>query len=467
MRICLVNTNRIKPPIAPIGLDYVAEALNASGHHVEVLDLCWADDPSSEIAGFFDKKSFGLVGITLRNTDDCAYATRQSFLGEFADMVNTVRKHTDAVIVLGGVGFSIMPEQVLGLCRADAGIKGEGEFALAQLAERMERKKQWIDIPGLIWSEDGRWYHNIPANSLPLPLMSRSWVDNRRYFNEGGQIGIETKRGCSGRCIYCADPIAKGRNVRTRSPKDVVYELERLLDLGIDCFHICDSEFNMPEWHAVEVCREIIRRDIKPRWYAYCSPVPFSRELAYLMHRAGCAGINFGVDSGDEMMLKRLKRDFTRKDIMNAARWCREAGISVMFDLLLGSPGETEDSLIRTIEFMRQVEPDRAGVSAGIRVYPGTELADMVMQKEKGLTGGKGIDPFFFIEPEVAPFIFHMLDDIIGNDRRFFFFDPARPDRNYNYSANQVLIEAIHKGYRGAYWDILRRIGDDPHSFGK
>ena len=142
MHAALVNTNPIKPPIAPIGLEYVAEALNAAGHSVEALDLCWADDWGSAISGFFDKTSFDLIGITLRNTDDCVFTSRQSFLGEFADIVSTIRKHTDALIVLGGVGFSTMPEQVLNLCEADAGVWGYGEFVLVELADRIEEKRE-------------------------------------------------------------------------------------------------------------------------------------------------------------------------------------------------------------------------------------------------------------------------------------------------------------------------------------
>jgi len=111
MRVALVNTNQIKPPIAPIGLDYLAEALNTDGHQIEILDLCWVDDWSSAISSFFNEKDFELVGVTLRNTDDCAFTSRQSFLGEFIKMVNTIRKHTDALIVLGGVGFSVMPNR--------------------------------------------------------------------------------------------------------------------------------------------------------------------------------------------------------------------------------------------------------------------------------------------------------------------------------------------------------------------
>ena len=412
MHVALVNTNRIQPPIAPIGLDYVAEALNAAGHHVEILDLCWVDDGDAATTGFFDGADFGLVGATLRNTDDSVFTSRHSFLAEFADVVSAIRRHTDALIVLGGVGFSILPEQVLELCEADAGVWGDGEFALVELADRLDEKREWLDgstelaevLPNLIWRGNGRWHRNPPSNPplTDLPPMSRSWVDNRRYFREGGQAGIETKRGCPGQCIYCADPIAKGKEIRTRPAKVVVDELERLLEQDIDHIHTCDSEFNPPQWHASQVCQEIIRRELgdRLRWYAYCSPVPFSRELARLMRRAGCVGINFGVDNGDEEMLRRLRRGFTLDDIFDAARSCQEAGIAAMFDLLLGSPGETRESIVRTIELMQRVEPDRVGVALGVRVYPGTELAALVLREEpiEGLLGGDDVS-----EPSLLP----------------------------------------------------------------
>jgi radical SAM superfamily enzyme YgiQ (UPF0313 family) len=462
MQVALINTNRIKPPIAPIGLDYVAEAVNAAGHTVAVLDLCWSDAWERALSGFLERTCFDLVGVTLRNTDDCAFTSRQSFLTEFVAIVSTIRKHTEGLIVLGGTGFSTMPEQVLALCEADAGIWGEGEFTLVELIRRIEEGREWHDLPNLVRNRDGTWYRNPPLfKSLEnLPAMSREWIDNHRYFCEGGQAGIETKRGCTCQCIYCADPIAKGREIRTRPPNAVVDELERLLEQGIDYLHICDSEFNLPEWHASEVCKEIIRRNLgdKVHWYAYCSPVPFSRRLAEQMHRAGCAGINFGVDNGDEAMLRRLRRDFTPDDILNAVRMCKEAGIVVMLDLLLGSPGETRASIIRTIELMKRAEPDRVGIALGVRVYPETELAHRVMRKNDGLVGGGDLfEPLFFIEPEIAPFAFELLDELIGDDKRFFFFDPSQSDRNYNYNANQLLVDAIQKGYRGAYWDILRR----------
>ena len=363
MRVVLVNTNRMRPPIGPIGIDYLAEALNAAGHRVEVLNLCREEDWRGAVAGYFSGPGCDLIGVTLRNTDDCAFTSRVSFLDDFAAVVDEIRLHSKGMIVLGGVGFSTMPERILDLCNIEAGIWGDGEFAITELADRIERNQDWHDVPNLVWRGDGGWHRNPPhRRSLDdLPAMSRSWIDNRRYFDEGGQAGIETKRGCLYHCIYCADPIAKGTTVRLRKPEAVADELEKLLEQGIDHIHTCDSEFNIPERHAMEVCREIVRRNFseKFQWYAYCSPAEFSTELAGLMRKAGCAGINFGVDSGDAAMLKRLKRDFTPEDLSNAARRCREAGIKTMFDLLIGAPGESKESVTRTIELMKQAGPDR------------------------------------------------------------------------------------------------------------
>jgi hypothetical protein len=131
-----------------------------------------------------------------------------------------------------------------------------------------------------------------------------------------------------------------------------------------------------------------------------------------------------------------------------------------MLDLLIGSPGETRQSIIATIELMKRARPERVGVALGVRVYPETELANLMTQegpKEGLVGGGDASEPLFFLEPAIAPFAFELLAALVGDDERFFFFDPSRPERNYNYNANQRLVDAIREGYRGAYWDILRR----------
>ena len=159
-------------------------------------------------------------------------------------------------------------------------------------------------------------------------------------------------------------------------------------------------------------------------------------------------------------MLGRLRRAHRADDILRTARLCRDAGITVMLDLLIGAPGETRESVVRSVMRMKEADPDRVGVSVGVRIYPGTELSRIAEggYGKAGLTGGDDLShPVFFLDPEIAPFVFDLLDHLTQDDARFLFFDPSRPERNYNYNANRVLADAIRAGYRGAYWDILRR----------
>ena len=113
------------------------------------------------------------------------------------------------------------------------------------------------------------------------------------------------------------------------------------------------------------------------------------------------------------------------------------------------------------MKFFKASPADRIGVAVGLRIYPGTALARMVEQPRlaSGVSGAD--DPGasrFFIEPAVSAFIFSLIGDLTADDGRFLFFDPSRPDQNYNYNANERLVEAIRSGHRGAYWDILRKI---------
>lgn len=477
MRVALINTNRIRPPIGPIGLDYTAEALAASGHEPLLLDLCWEEDPPAAIGDFFSTRDIGLVGMSLRNTDDCMYPSRASFVPGFCDLAAAVRDHCRAPIVVGGCGFSVLPEAVLELCGADAGVWADGEWALTSIATHLEQGEDWTAVPALVHrggddGDGGEWRRNAPGqySLADLPTMSRSFVDNARYFAQGGQAGFETKRGCPMPCTYCVDPVAKGATVRLRPPVAVADELENLLSQGIDHLHTCDGEFNIPAAHAMAVCEELARRGLgeRLRWYSYCAPRPFSAELAAIMRRAGCVGINFGTDHVDPRMLRSLKRQYTGDDVRRATRWCKDEGMAVMLDLLLAAPGETEESLRTTIEFMKAVGADRVGVAFGVRVYPDTEMARQVGDLQgKGHDGTVGSDdprdPLFYIEPSVAVRGPELIAELIGGDERFFFECPTEgaESTSYNYNENGPLQQALAAGYRGAFWDILRRWEED------
>ena len=467
----LINTNPMRPPVAPLALDYLAGALAASGMGVRILDLTFSENAGDDIARALRDIAPAAVGMSLRNTDDCFWPGGEFFAPRLARTVAAVRARTQAAIVLGGCGFSIFPAQLMNDCAVDLGVVGDGERPFVEIVSRLRAGQDLAGIPGLAAREaSGRV--SICPPSFPAVLSvptARVWVDNARYLREGGMGSIETKRGCPGRCIYCADPLGKGAASRCRAPEEVAGECEALLAQGIDVLHLCDSEFNIPLHHARAVCEALVRRGLGRaiRWYCYAAIRPFPSDLAHAMRAAGCVGINFGADSACDRMLAALGRDYRREDVAETVAACRAAGITVMLDLLLGGPGESQASVRETIESVKSMAPDCAGAAIGLRVYPGTELARIVasqvpMADNPNLHGAVTNNedfyrPVFYIERALGDDPAALVAEAVGRDERFFLPAGGATARDHNYNANERLTRAIAAGARGAFWDILRR----------
>ncbi|HPD61672.1 MAG TPA: B12-binding domain-containing radical SAM protein, partial [Thermodesulfobacteriota bacterium] len=396
-------------------------------------------------------------------------ASQDFCLKKTKEIIDLIKLYTNSPLVLGGVGISIAPLSALQYCDVDFGIWGEGEHAFPLLIKAFAEGRDYEKIPGLLW-KDKNSYRLNPASYLNLQeatFSRRDTVENLRYFREGGMVGFETKRGCDQACRYCADPLAKGIRVRVRSPEDVARELKGLAAKGISCFHTCDSEFNVPHDHALEVCQRIVRKKLgdKITWYTYASPSGFSTELAHWMKKAGCVGIDFGVDSGSELMLKNLGRNHTVENIREVATICHHYDFAFMFDLLLGGPGETRETVHETIDLMKEANPSRVGISLGIRIYAGTYFGK-TLRKAINLSGGGFfgnmsagmLRPLFYLSPALGKDVQEFVRGLIAGDDRFLFGGTENIDENYNYNENTKLIQAIKKGFRGAFWDILRRV---------
>ena len=233
---------------------------------------------------------------------------------------------------------------------------------------------------------------------------------------------------------------------------------------GINVLHICDSEFNVARNHAYAVCEEFVRRGLgkQLKWYAYMAVVPFDAELAAIMRKAGCVGIDFTGDSGCDAMLKAYHQRHTRQDLANAVGWCKDNGITVMIDLIFGGPGETPASVRESIDFIKQINPDCAGAPLGVRIYPGTDMAIMAAAegpmetnpniKRKYAGPVDLFRPTFYISHLLGPNPARLIKDFIAGDKRFFEpideTDAALTDHNYN--DNTELVDAIKTGSRGA-----------------
>ncbi|MBN2020200.1 MAG: cobalamin-dependent protein [Sedimentisphaerales bacterium] len=473
--LTLINTNTMQPAIAPIGLDYIAGAARQAGIEVEVVDLCLADDTESALRGNFSKSKPDLIGLSLRNVDDCFWPSCQWFIPQLADTVRLIRSLTDSPIVIGGVGFSIFAKEIVAYTGAEFGVCGDGEPAIIKLYGALHGAKHFENIPGLVWRKNDTIHTNLPAWDTAGPLSlptSRDAIDNAAYFRIGGQCGIETKRGCDRQCIYCADRLCKGTATRLRNPVEVADEAESLLKQGINVLHICDSEFNIPGEHAMAVCEEFIRRGLgkRLRWYTYMAVVPFDGAMASAMRKAGCVGIDFTGDSASSAMLKTYRQPHTAAYLDSAVRFCRENGIKVMIDLLLGGPGETPETVKQTIDFIKRTNPDCAGAPLGVRVYPGTEMVSIVAAEgnpdtnpnlRRKYTGPIDLfKPTFYISHLLGEKAARLVKDLIDGDKRFFEpideADAALTDHNYNENAE--LVQAIKRGARGAYWEILRKL---------
>jgi tryptophan 2-C-methyltransferase len=480
--LTLINANFMRPLVAPIGLDYVAGAARAAGLRAEVLDLALADDPAAALQRYFEATRPHLVGLTLRNLGDSFWPSAQWFIPAVADLVRTIRGLTDAPIVVGGVGFSIAAERTIAATGADFGIRGDGERALIELTGQLNGRRHLDRVPGLLWRDGGQLVVNPPAWEDPVaPPAVRDTIDNAAYFRLGGQGAVETKRGCDRRCIYCADPLAKGRRIRRRDPAAVADEVAALDRQGVNVLHLADSEFNIPREHAQAVCEALIDRGLgdRVRWYAYMAVMPFDAALADTMRRAGCIGVNFTGDSAAEAILAAYGQPHRAGDLAAAVRHARAAGMAVMVDLLLGGPGETPVTLGETLRFMKEIGPDCVGASLGMQVCPGTAMEAMVrglgpLESLPGLRRRYAgpvdfFQPTFYISPDLGDRPAALVRELIGGDPRF--FEPADDaaaapggaatpgeDKGYNYSDNTPLVEAIARGERGAYWDILRRM---------
>ncbi|MFC2000993.1 B12-binding domain-containing radical SAM protein [Chloroflexota bacterium] len=462
----LVNTNMARPPVSPVGLEYVGEALVEADVPVRVLDLAFEDDWQVALKRELAYNEPLVIGLSVRNTDDCCFATRKSFLPWIKELVTEVRRLSGAFILLGGIGFSVLPEITLRVTEADAGIAGDAEEVVSALAGALAGGEDIYHLPNMVYFRGGNIIRNprVDTDLRHLPVPRRRLFNNKKYEELGAMVGVETKRGCAHKCIFCADPVAKGSTVRRRPPEMVVKELRDLVDQGVSWIYLCDSEFNLPIAHARDICRAIIQSGLgdKLRWYCYCSPVPFDRELVQLMKRAGCQGVNFGVDSLCDEQLYRLGRSHTLTDIRRLVELLPGEGFNYMFDLLVGGPGETEATVKSTIERIKELKVPLAGIAYGIRIYPDTLLERAIADGsiKGGLYSGTGCaphQPVFYLSPLLDNDIAALINHFVAGDPRFLVLAAPDEEGSYNYADDEMLGELIRQGARGAYWDILQK----------
>ncbi|MBW2689493.1 MAG: radical SAM protein, partial [Deltaproteobacteria bacterium] len=210
-------------------------------------------------------------------------------------------------------------------------------------------------------------------------------------------IPVQTRRGCVQKCSYCSTSTIEGFTLRQRSPESVADWLESWIKAGHANFFFFFNTFNIPLAYAKSICRQILERKLDMHWQAIIYPKKVDEELVELMAATGCRQISLGFESGSEQMLKNLNKKFTLKDVRTTSAMFADHGIERMGFLLLGGPGETMESVEESLAFAESLKLETLRLTAGIRIYPDTQLAETAKKKGYIAPQSNLLYPQFFL----------------------------------------------------------------------
>jgi radical SAM superfamily enzyme YgiQ (UPF0313 family) len=421
MKILLISTNRERTPfpVPPLGTLAAAAAARQAGHQVVFLDMMFARSLRHAIRTALRGKGFEVVALSIRNLDNCLYHCPKSYDTTARRISQEVRTMTDAPLVLGGSGFSLIPKAWMKRLNASFGVVGEGEKAFPALLEKIASKRPVKNVPGVVCADDPTDNHLDPRNVRMEKVVrpAHDLCNYGRYLSGGGYISIQTKRGCPHGCIYCQYPQLEGCRYRLRNPESVVDEIESVKSQDNSfAVYFVDGVFNTPREHALAVCRQIVRRKLVFPWMTYCNPLEFDLELAKTMVEAGCVGVEFGLDSANEKMLSVLRKPFTLTDIKRSFKAATEAKLPFAVHLLFGGPGETLSDIVETQKFLDSChKPTAVFAALGIRIYPGTEIEKIALNEHAISSDNDFFKPVYYLSSNLSDEPIKTLDRIARN----------------------------------------------------
>ncbi len=391
MRVLVVSGSRARlpDPVYPLGAAMVGTAARRDGHEVAWFDALQHKDPEGVLREQLRAFQPAVCLLSIRNIDSAAFPTAERYFEDHKPLVGVIRETSKAKIVLGGSGFSLMPELFMSFLGADAGVVGDGEQGIRDLLRPLEKGEPVDRI--------------VTASPVAPPFITpdRDLFDADWYYLHGGVANVQTKRGCPLSCIYCTYPVLEGPCLRKSEPEAVVEELEALAAKGIRHFFFVDTSFNASEIHAAAVCEAIIRKGLDISFAAYLIPKSRLPEFPGLLKRAGCTAGELGTDALTDEMLASYKKGFTVSEAMAFSEQLRAQEIPQCHNLILGGPGETQETMEQSVARMDAIDPTAMILTIGLRVFPNTELATLAKQLGEPISGNR-LEPIFYIEEQVA-----------------------------------------------------------------
>ncbi|MFX1413160.1 MAG: B12-binding domain-containing radical SAM protein [Promethearchaeota archaeon] len=362
INILLVNPNRFKsPPVIPIGLEYLVSALEKHNHNVDILDLCFSESPEEKLTKMLLKRTYNLVGFTIRNIDSISYFNSEFFLPSMKTLIQCVKK-LSIPVVLGGSGFSAMPQEILDYLGADYGIIGPGEIIFPHFLELLQSQKVNKQI------YDG-WQYGTDAELIHLRGKK---INYSKYLSGEEIIGFETHKGCPDKCPFCIS--ACSRTWYKKIPT-IIEEIKFLINQGYTHFQLCDSEFNSDINFSIKFCRSLIEENFPMKWKLFMKPYPYNKKLFKLLQKSNAYLIDLTVFS--DKKIQNLN-NYSYEDLEKVIEYCEKYEIELMIDSHVGYPYESLESIKDMIEFFKTHHPTKVSLNPYFRLYKHTQLAYLI-----------------------------------------------------------------------------------------
>ncbi len=397
-----MNVIFINPPAAA-GVDIVREGrcMQRAGAWTAV----WAPISLATAASVIEREGFKckLIDCIIEGVDLEQLISRVSEFRPSLAVINTatpsivddlnvaaeLKKVLPAITTLAiGIHVTALPAESLMMQPAlDAVVRGEPELTIRDVALALREGRSLAGIQGISYRDSGAVLDNperMPADLDRLPFPAWHLIERERYlmpFTHKPFLLVGTARGCPFNCKFCADSTYYGKKLRLKSPDKIVRELEWIKTK----FHISDflfwsESFTLkPEW-TMQVAQAIIDAKLDVNWVCNSRPDQVDLELLQTIKQAGCWMIGYGLESGSQQMLDNVGKGISLETARDAVHMAKAAGLQVTAHMVLGYPGETEETIQQTIDFACGLPLDFAQFYCAVP-FPGSDLYDLAKQE--------------------------------------------------------------------------------------
>lgn len=362
----------------PLGLAYVSSAIKSFRNNkdeIKAIDYNNLSDSSDLERSLIDW-----------NPDVIGFTVMVPSFTNAQEKIEYLKSHLPvSKFIVGGVGSSVIADYIYSIRGVDYIYRGEGESTFPNLLDSLEKNDRISDLQNISFKRENKLIHNSLApfiqdlDSIPFPdrnlLPFENYLQNIHNSNRKA-VSLLSSRGCPYKCVFCYRGPSSGKKFRARSVENISKEMYELREqYGVNAFMFWDDNFLLDKKRVLDLCKEIKDKDF--HWKCQVRADSLDTELTKAMADSGCVSVNIGVESGNDYVLKKMKKGITKYDAEKAISLCKDYGIFTNAYFILGMPWDTLDTMNETIDFARALNPSKAQFFE-CTPFPGTELREIV-----------------------------------------------------------------------------------------